>query len=217
MPPAFPTWTTAIHPALARTASDAPPLHLTSASGLSIHERPLAYEQALTAREPGSVDLVVVHCTELPDLETARVYGERIQHVETQTGNSGHFYIDRNGRVEQWVTPARVAHHVRGFNERSIGIELVNSGRFPDWLHSQKQEMREPYAEEQIVSLLRLLAAMTASFGSVKWIAGHSDLDEGLVTASDDATTMVRRKLDPGPLFPWPLVLESTPLKRFRP
>jgi len=192
-------------------------LHLTFASGLSIHERPLAYEQALAAREPGSVDLVVVHCTELPDLETARVYGERVQYPETGTGNSGHFYIDRDGRVEQWIAPARVAHHAKGFNERSIGIELVNSGRFPDWLHSQKQEMHEPYAEKQIVSLLRLLGALTAAFGSVKWIAGHSDLDQGQVTASDDATTTVRRKLDPGPLFPWPRVLECTPLKRFRP
>lgn len=184
------------------------------ASQFRIHERPLRYEKALTARLPGSIDLVVIHCTELPDLETARVYGERIHHAQTRTGNSGHFYIDRNGRVEQWVTPTRVAHHVRGFNERSIGIELVNAGRYPDWLHSQSQEMHEPYAEEQVSSLLRLLADLSASLDSLRWITGHADLDQGLVPASDDDAVMVRRKLDPGPLFPWPQVMDSTPLQR---
>ena len=71
---------------------------------------------------------MVIHATELPDMETAREYGERIHHDESRTGNSGHFYIDRDGRIEQWVPLDRVAHHVRGHNRDSVGIELVNGG-----------------------------------------------------------------------------------------
>src|SRR3546814_11398454 len=75
------------------------------------------------------VDLVVIHCTELPDLATAREYGERVLHTGSGTGNSGHYYVDRNGDCHRFVAPDRVAHHVRGYNPRSIGIELVNAGR----------------------------------------------------------------------------------------
>ena len=189
-------------------------LHEISIPGIPVHRRPLGYETALKIRQPGSIDLVVLHCTELPDLGTARIYGERIQYPESGTGNSGHFYIDRDGRVEQWVTPTRVAHHVKGFNERSIGIELVNTGRYPDWLHSKKQEMSELYPEAQIVSLLGFLATLPGVVTSLRWIAGHADLDPGLVPASDDASLMVRRKLDPGPLFPWTRVLASVPFQQ---
>ena len=64
-----------------------------------IHARPLAYEHNLQARESDGIDLVVVHCTELPDLEAARDFGMQIRYPESKTGNSGHFYIDRDGRT----------------------------------------------------------------------------------------------------------------------
>ncbi len=98
---------------------------------LDIRQRPLPYVERLENRYTDEIDLVVIHCTELPDLAMARVYGEREHYPETRTGNSGHFYIDRDGRIEQWVPLDRVAHHVRGFNPHSIGIELVNNGRYP--------------------------------------------------------------------------------------
>ena len=83
----------------------------------------LEYAHRLDAREPGEIDLVVLHCTELPDLGTAREYGERIHYPSSRTGNAGHYYIDRDGRTEQWVPLDRVAHHVRGHNRNSVGIE----------------------------------------------------------------------------------------------
>ena len=98
-----------------------------------INENLLPYAHRLVSRPTDSIDLVVIHCTELPDLATAREYGQYIHYPDSGTGNSGHFYIERNGNVEQWVPLDRVAHHVRNYNERSIGIELVNTGRFPDW------------------------------------------------------------------------------------
>ncbi|HLF31969.1 MAG TPA: N-acetylmuramoyl-L-alanine amidase [Xanthomonadales bacterium] len=178
--------------------------------------RPLPYEQQLDLRPPSAIDLVVIHCTELPDLETARSYGEAIHYLPAGTGNSGHFYLDREGNAQQWVDPARIAHHVRAYNERSIGIELVNRGRYPDWLHSERQTMQEPYPDAQVQGLLNLLHSLCTSFNSLRWIAGHEDLDSALVPAANDPAVLVRRKCDPGPLFPWERVAFSVPLRRLR-
>ena len=97
----------------------------------AIHVWPLPYEERLAQRPAAQIDLVVIHCTELPDLATAREYGER-ELYDSGTGNSGHFYIDRDGAVHLFARPTRITNHTRGYNPRSIGIELVNTGRFPD-------------------------------------------------------------------------------------
>ena len=178
-----------------------------------IHARHLPYSALLAARAPDAVDTVVIHCTELPDLATARAYGERVLY-DSGTGNSGHYYIDRDGRIEEYVPPARSAHHTRGWNARSIGIELVNIGRYPHWLDSRHQAMDEAYTEDQIEALVALLRDLHARIPSLALIAGHEDLDLDEVEASDDPTVKVRRKRDPGPLFPWQAVLDAVPLRR---
>ena len=182
----------------------------------AIHLQPLPYVDALAARDPAAIDTVVLHCTELPDLATARACGERV-HYASGTGNSGHYYIDRDGSVHQWVDPAYVAHHVRGYNARAIGIELVNIGRYPDWLAANDQHMREPYPAAQVDALLALLQALQVELPSLRFIAGHEDLDTTRVAASNDAEVLVQRKLDPGPLFPWSQVMQSTALQRLMP
>ena len=174
----------------------------------------LPYEGQLQVRPRDQVDLVVVHCTELPDLATARKYGERILYPESRTGNSGHFYIDRDGGAQRWIEVERVAHHVRGYNPRAIGIELVNSGRWPRWHDAGHQAMDEPYPEAQIAALLALLQHLQQQLPSLRFIAGHEDLDREEVPASDDAGKRVRRKRDPGPLFPWDAVMAQVALQR---
>lgn len=183
---------------------------------LVIHQAHLPYVERLEQREPASTDLVVIHCTELPDLTTTRKFGTRIHYPESATGNSGHYYIDRDGRVEQWVPPERVAHHVRGFNKRSIGIELINRGRYPHWLNSNAQDMTEPYTEQQIISLIHLLDFLCAANCKLQWVCGHEQLDTEKVPATDDPQIQVYRKRDPGPLFPWHEVLSSITLKPYR-
>lgn len=180
-----------------------------------IHEDFLPYVMKLEGRHTGSIDLVVIHCTELPDLAMARTFGEKVHYPETGTGNSGHFYIDRDGRIEQWVPLDRIAHHVRGFNPHSIGIELVNKGRYPDWFHSGRQQMKEPYPARQIEALVRLVNHLAERLPELKNIAGHEDLDTALIAAEDAPGTMIRRKLDPGPHFPWAPFMKSIPLHRF--
>ena len=183
---------------------------------LAIHDWPLPYVDALSARPRDAVTLVVIHCTELPDLTTAREYGERILYTETGTGNAGHFYIDRDGRVHQFVPVARIANHTRGYNPQSVGIELVNTGRYPDWFDSRRQHMTEPYTSEQIASLRDLLGRLKSELPNLVDIAGHEDLDTAVVEASDDATKRVFRKRDPGPMFPWTDVLADSALQRTR-
>lgn len=180
------------------------------------HYAPVSYEAALQSRALSSIHTVVVHCTELPDLATAREYGERIHYEETRTGNCGHLYVDRNGDVIQFAALDRVAHHVRGHNLSSIGIELVNEGRFPNWYDSHAQSPSEPYPDEQIDSLVQVIGLLTHTLPRLSTITGHEDLDQDLVDASDDPQVRVRRKIDPGPLFPWPQVTERLPsLARF--
>lgn len=180
-----------------------------------IRDWPLPYVDRLAARDTRDVDLVVVHCTELPDLATAREYGERVLHTDG-SGNSGHYYIDRDGAIACFVEPCRVAHHVRGHNPHSIGIELVNAGRYPDWFDSRRQDMPETYPAAQIGALLALLAWLRGGFPALRHIAGHEDLDTATVPASDDPAKQVPRKRDPGPRFPWADVVPACGLARLR-
>lgn len=182
----------------------------------AIHVWPLPYEERLVGRAASEVDLVVIHCTELPDLATAREYGER-RLYDSGTGNSGHYYIDRDGAVHLFVRPNRVANHTRGYNPRSVGIELVNIGRFPDWLDSRHQAMDEPYTEAQVQALIALLAVLKHELPQLRYIAGHEDLDTTQVEASDDASLKVARKRDPGLHFPWEQVLAGVKLERLKP
>jgi N-acetylmuramoyl-L-alanine amidase len=179
----------------------------------SIHDQALPYVAKLPERPADAVTLVVIHCTELPDLATAREYGERVLY-ESGAGASGHYYIDRDGSVYRYVPGTRVANHVRGYNPQSIGIELVNRGRYPDWYDSHRQTMTEPYAASQIAALRALLAQLRTEFPNLREIAGHEDLDTARVPASDDPMLEVPRKLDPGPLFPWAEVLTGSGLQR---
>lgn len=174
---------------------------------------PLPYVEHLQLRSAEQIELVVIHCTELPDLAAARSAGERVLYP-SGTGNSGHFYIDRDGQVHVWVPLDRIAHHVRGHNARSLGIELINRGRFPDWLASGSQQMEEPYPAAQIAALRALLLELQRELPNLREIAGHEDLDTERVPASDDPDRQVFRKRDPGPQFPWAEVLLDLPLQR---
>lgn len=180
---------------------------------LTIADQPLPYVPLLPKRPAGAVEMVVIHCTELPDLATAREYGERVLY-DNGAGACGHFYIDRDGSIYQYVPGTRVANHVRGHNPNTIGIELVNLGRYPHWWDSRQQTMTDPYTAAQVDALRALLAELKQDYPNLRQIAGHEDLDTARLPASNDPTVEVPRKLDPGPLFPWAEVLEGSDLER---
>jgi len=174
----------------------------------------LPYVPRLATRALDAITLVVIHCTELPDLAQARRYGEKVLYPDSGTGNSGHWYIDRDGRIVEYVPPGRIAHHVRGHNPHALGIELVNRGRWPDWLDSRRQQPDEAYPPAQIAALRALLQHLRQTLPALRQIAGHEDLDTEHVPASDNPALRVARKRDPGPLFPWTEVLPGSGLQR---
>jgi N-acetylmuramoyl-L-alanine amidase len=163
----------------------------------------LPYVERLPKRESSSINLAVIHCTELPDLRMAREFGERVLYEQSGTGVSGHYYIDRTGEIHQYVPEDRIANHVIGYNDRSIGIELVKRGRYPNWYASKSQIATESYPAEQIESLKELLTDLKHRLINLQRIARHSDLDQGEIPASDNPDVFIRRKIDPGPCFPW--------------
>lgn len=169
---------------------------------LLVERRLVAYNDKLQKRDLESIDTIVIHCTELPDVSMCREFAERV-HYKSGTGNCGHFYIYRDGSCVQFAELNRVAHHVVGHNEKSVGVELMNRGRYPHWWRRDHQEMTQDYTEEQYKTLAGLLGFLKNELPGLKHLYGHSELDERLVAAEDDPAKRVRRKLDPGPLFDW--------------
>ena len=87
-------------------------------------------------------------------------------------------------------------------------------GRYPDWLDSRHQIPTEAYSAAQIAALIALIGHLQSRLSGLRYIAGHQDLDCGEESASDDTSRTVRRKIDPGPLFPWDRVLAAITLQR---
>src|SRR5688572_12849764 len=133
-------------------------------AGIPIQEDLLPYNDRLEQRDTSKLDLIVLHCTELPTLQMAREFGEREVLADTKTGLSGHYYLDRDGTTYRYVTDDRVARHVIGFNANSLGIEVVNLGRFPNWFHSNHQACTEPYPPAQVESVRNLLLFLKRNY-----------------------------------------------------
>ena len=170
---------------------------------MKIIDQLLPYNDRLEKRDTRTLRTVVIHCTELPDLKEARLYGEKIMYPDSGTGVSGHFYIDRDGCVYRYVCEDRIAHHVIGHNSDSIGIELINRGRYPNWFDSNHQAPSEVYPEVQLSALKELLRYLKQTHPTIKELARHSDLDTQMIPAQNKPEVEIRRKIDPGPLFPW--------------
>jgi len=172
--------------------------------GIDITDRIVGWHTLLPARNAADVSMVVLHATELPDMEAARAAaGKSAAESESGRGVCGHLYVDRDGTVYRFVPFDRVAFHVEGFNSPSIGIELVNRGRYPNWFMSWGQQPDEEFPPAQIEALRTLLHWLREQYPALGELRRHSDLDQRLVPAEDRPGRTVRRRIDPGPLFPW--------------
>ncbi len=171
----------------------------------------LPYNHKLEKRNTKKIELLVIHCTELPNIETAREYGEKV-HYQSGTGNSGHYYISKQGDTYQWVENNRIAHHVKDHNNNSIGIELDNLGRYPHWHKTNAQVMYDKYPAAQIDSLIVLITKLQKQLPNLKYVTGHEDLDTRLIISENDPEVYIRRKMDPGKLFPWAQVMQKITL-----
>lgn len=163
-----------------------------------IIDNTLPFCDELPSRPDTSIDTVILHCTELPTLEQSFAVAE-----QDRLHRSGHLYIDRDGSIYRLVPEDRVARHTRGWNERSIGIELINRGRYAEWFDSRRQVPTEGYPAPQIDALKNILGYLRVRFPSLSKLLRHSDVDLREVPSSDNPDVLVRRRIDPGPLFPW--------------
>ena len=132
-------------------------------------------------------NMVIIHHTAQNALEhTVRSF------TTTRSKVSAHYVIGRDGKVIQMLNDYLRAWHagygswgkVTDINSCSIGIELDNNGK-------------EPFAEEQILSLMSLLSKLKKHYNiPTENILGHSDI----------APT---RKVDPSAYFPWKTLAEN--------
>jgi N-acetyl-anhydromuramyl-L-alanine amidase AmpD len=108
-----------------------------------------------------------------------------------------HYMVGRDGAVATGVPETIAATHASGWNQRSIGIELVNNG-----------DGRDPFPPPQIAALVRLVQAIRQRHPAITpaRVLRHSDVDRSTFseTRHGPGCGAFRRKEDPGPAFPWP-------------
>lgn len=115
---------------------------------------------------------------------------------------SAHYVIDKNGDIYQLVDEAHRAWHagigewqgVTDMNSASIGIEIQNYGL--------KGGAPDPYTNAQMTALSELLKDIMARHAiPPENVIGHEDYAPG-------------RKDDPGPHFPWDILINEGLAKR---
>lgn len=143
------------------------------------------------------VDEIIIHTTGGPSCQNSQVVFSPAGDVATMKRffeASGlvsiHYIVGRDGEVAASVPEDEVAVHAIGRNDSSIGIELINAGDGVD-----------AFPKPQIDALARLVHAIRQRWSvPLIEVKGHADIDH---TTFRCAGRNVRRKQDPGPLFPW--------------
>ena len=136
-------------------------------------------------RSPKKIIYLIFHYTGMASEKKA------IQRLTSKSSKvSCHYFIKKNGEIIKMVPDKFIAWHAgvsnwknhKNLNDKSIGIEIQNSG------HSGKYER---FPKKQIKSLLFLSKILKKKYLiKSKNVLGHSDI-------SPD------RKKDPGEKFPW--------------
>jgi N-acetyl-anhydromuramyl-L-alanine amidase AmpD len=174
-----------------------------------------------------SRQVVVLHYTAGYDLDSAV---DHFLNTNADRKASAHFVVDVNGDIVQMVSTEEVAWHAGrgvyrgqsgGFNNKSIGIEIVNpgyhfrrsNGTFENWRRQAVSparlapfpgmtEARDPWVSsspvfwpnfppEQIEAVENLVRTLLGAYPSIEDIVSHRDVDP-----------IEKLRVDPGPAFP---------------
>ena len=148
------------------------------------------------------INMIVIHSTGGPtcDAKTGRPVwikagslAANMRFIESHPTLGIHYMIDRDGTLRKSVPEDQIGHHVFGYSERSVAIELVNDG-----------DGIEPFPESQIQATVALIQDIAQRRGLTRnGVKRHSDLDLGMLRCNRS----MRRKVDPGPAFPYEHVL----------
>ncbi len=159
---------------------------------------------------PRAIDAIIIHSLGGPDCLDGIVFHRQIDGTAEEwasffaklPGVSIHYVIDRDGVIAAGLPESKVASHAIGWNQRSIGIELVNNG-----------DGKDPFPDIQIAALVRLVRDIRTRHVHIRPdnIRRHSDVDRSTFPARKHgpACTHFRRKLDPGDAFPWSSFIEA--------
>jgi N-acetyl-anhydromuramyl-L-alanine amidase AmpD len=151
-----------------------------------------------------TVDAIIIHSLGGPDCQAGQHFYRTIDgdaRVWLANFNalpivSIHYIIGRDGEVAVSVPESLAATHAIGWNQRSIGIELVNNADGAD-----------PFPQAQIDALLRLVREIRQRHRAITpdRVLRHSDVDHTHFSALKHGAgcAAYRRKEDPGDAFPW--------------
>ena len=127
------------------------------------------------------IKYVIIHYTGMKNQFVA------IKRLQSRVAKvSCHYLISKKGKIFQLVKDEDIAWHAGkskwnndiNLNSKSIGIELVNSGK-------------EAFPSNQIKTLVKLLMVLKKKYKiNPNFVLGHEDIAP-------------KRKIDPGPKFPW--------------
>ena len=132
------------------------------------------------------ISMIVLHYTGAP-------FRESLNALTNNGGKnrvSSHYLVDEGGTIFRLVDETKRAWHagvgswngIRDVNSASIGIEIVNMGPLPGGKF-------HPFPTEQIDAVTALCLDIQSRH-KITDVVGHEDVAP-------------RRKIDPGPLFPW--------------
>jgi N-acetylmuramoyl-L-alanine amidase len=169
----------------------------------------LALPSGLAARSTGHprhhvIDALIIHSLGGPDCQHGTRFFKQIggdaqswaHAFESLPGVSIHYVIGRDGAIVVGVPEAMAASQAIGWNQRSIGIELVNNGDGVD-----------PFPAAQLDALVQLAREIRQRHPAItlEHVLRHSDVDQTTFAAGlhGRACSAYRRKLDPGDAFPW--------------
>jgi len=138
------------------------------------------------------IKYVIIHYTGMKNQFVA------IKRLQSRVAKvSCHYLISKKGKIFQLVKDEDIAWHAGkskwnndiNLNSKSIGIELVNSGK-------------EAFPSNQIKTLVKLLMVLKKKYKiNPNFVLGHEDIAP-------------KRKIDPGPKFPWKILYNKSLSKK---
>jgi|GEM_PF-699396 len=179
--------------------------HACSKLPMGFYRPPQEYKYLNYNDRPEGVNIntIVVHYTVLDYPLSYKI----LSHADGERPiASVHYMINADGRIDNLVDDYYRAWHagvsewksVKGVNDYSIGIELVNPGSgeqgcfaVADEIKNSPDEcVRNSFPVDQISALKELIKCLKEEHPTITDIIGHSDIAPG-------------RKIDPGVMFPW--------------
>jgi N-acetylmuramoyl-L-alanine amidase len=117
-----------------------------------------------------ATDYIVVHCTATGDKDVSVDDIRKMHKAQGWSDIGYHWVIYRDGTIRQGRKPEdSVGSHVKGFNNKSLGISLVGGKEV------SPGKWKANFTEAQMKSLAELLAITQRKYPNAK-ILGHRDL-----------------------------------------